>query len=80
MKPTLIFVRHSEIGGRVFMHGSELPPDLLSQEQVNKLIDQGILAECPERRSLYRLFAPFSGCKEQESLTKTELSELALSR
>jgi hypothetical protein len=78
MRPTLVFIRHIEIGGRAFAHGSELPPDLLSQHEVAKLLDHAVLREYPERRSLYRLFAPFSGSKEQEQLDKQELTELAL--
>jgi hypothetical protein len=78
MRATLVAIRHFEIGGRVFHHGSEIMPDLLSKESADKLIDQGVLREYRERRSLYRLFAPFSGAKEKESLDDDELNKLAL--
>jgi hypothetical protein len=78
MRPTLVVIRHLEINGRVFAHGSELPPDLLTQEEAAKLLDAGSLVEYPDRRSLYRLFHLFSGSKEQEQLTKEELSAHAL--
>ena len=78
MRPTLVFIRHCEIDGRAFTHGSELEPDILSQDQVDKLLDAGFLKECPERRSLYRLFPAFSGCKQREHLSEEELDALAL--
>ena len=67
MRPTLIFVRHTEINGRAYRHGDELPSDLLSQETIARLIDQGRIKEQP-RRSLYRLLHHFSGCSETEPL------------
>lgn len=79
MRPTLVFIRHYEINGRLYRHSEELPPGALPQETVDRLLDQGVLAECPERRSLYRLFGPFSGCKERESFTKQELTDFTLS-
>ena len=78
MRPTLIVIRHLEIDGRAFAHGSELPPDLLTREQVDKLLDEGRLVEYLERRSLYRLLTVFSGASEKESLTKQELDTCAL--
>jgi len=78
MRPTLAIIRHLEIDGRSFCHGSELPPDLLTRGEVDKLLDEGRLAEYPERRSLYRLLSPFSGAKEKEQLTNDELDTCAL--
>jgi hypothetical protein len=78
MRPTLVAIRHLEIQGHVFHHGSEIMPDLLSKESVDKLIDQGALREYPERRSLFRIFSQFSGCKEREQLDKDELDAFAL--
>jgi hypothetical protein len=80
MRPTLVFIRHLEINGRQFHHGDELPPGTLTQAEVDNAIDQGVLSECPERRSLYRLFSAFSGAKETEALTKEELTAYGLSR
>ena len=79
-RPTLVFIRHHEIGARVFPHGSELEPDLLTQDDINKLIDKGVLKEydSSERRSLFRLFPTFSDCKETESLTDDELKAYTL--
>jgi hypothetical protein len=78
MRPALIVIRHLEIGGRSFTHGSELPPDLLTSDEVDKLLDAGSLREYPERRSLYRLLWAFSGCSEKEHLTNDELTSCAL--
>ncbi len=80
MTPTLVAIRHLEIDGHVFQHGAEIVPGLFAQEVVDKLLDQGVLREYPERRSLHRLFAPFSGCKNREQLTKAELTSFALSQ
>jgi hypothetical protein len=78
MRPTLVFIRHHEIDGRIFIHGSELQPDLLAQDVIDKLIDKGVLREYPERRSLYRPLHIFSGCKEREPLTQQERDAYAL--
>ena len=78
MNPTLVFVRHTEIAGRTFAHGSELPPDLHTQDEVAKLLDHGWLAEYPERRSLHRLLSVFSRCKVTEELDAHELRAYAL--
>lgn len=80
MRPTLVFIRHHEIDGRLYRHAEELPPRALSPETIDQLLDQGILTEVPERRSLYRLFAPFSDTKETEPFTKEELTAYALSQ
>jgi hypothetical protein len=78
MRPTLIFIRAHQIDGHQFLHGDELPPGIVSQEAVKLLLDQGFLEQCPQRRSLYRLLAPFSDCKEQEQLDNKELKAYAL--
>jgi hypothetical protein len=72
VRPTLVFIRHGQIGSRVFQHGDELPPDIISQETIAKWLDQKWIYEDSERRSLYRIFAPFSGSKESEELTGEE--------
>ena len=64
---TLIAIRHLEIDGHVFAHGTEIMPGLLRKETVAKLLDQGRIQERP-RRSLYRLLHQFSGCTETEPL------------
>jgi len=78
---TIIFNGHAEVGGRTFHHGDELPPGLLPPEVVDQWLDQRKLTEydSSERRSLFRLFPAFSGCKEQEELTREELTAFALS-
>lgn len=72
--PTLIFVRHGQVGSQHFQHGEELPPGLIPCEVVDKWLDQRWLKEydSSERRSLYRLLHRFSGCSEQEQLTQKE--------
>ena len=57
-QPTLIFVKHSEIGGRHFPFGSECPPGLLTARQVEEALDGGWLKEYPVR-SLYAAFHLF---------------------
>jgi hypothetical protein len=76
--PTLIFVRHHSIGGRLFRHGTELEPDTLSAEQIDRLLDEHILSDRTQRRSLYRLLHNFSGCKESQPLTNEERNNLCL--
>ena len=78
MKPTLVFIRHTEINGRVYFHGDELLPDSLEQVVIDKLLDQKSLAEYRERRSLYRLFSVFSGCAQRELLDEQERDAYAL--
>jgi hypothetical protein len=80
MRPTLVVIRHLEIDGHVLRHGAEIVPGLLAKEVVDKLLDQGVLREYPERRSLHRLFSEFSDCKDREQPTKAELTEFALSQ
>src|SRR4029453_7703417 len=41
-------------------------------------LDQGVLREYPERRSLYRLLPAFSGCSERERLEPDELAAYTL--
>jgi hypothetical protein len=77
--PTLVFIGPRQVGDQQFQHGDEVPPDLLSQEQINRMLDQKVLAEIPQRRSLFALFAPFSGAKEREPLD-AELTEFALQK
>ena len=43
MRPTLIFVRHTDFGDRAFPHAAELPPNFLGQEVIDKLLDSGRL-------------------------------------
>jgi hypothetical protein len=76
--PTLIFVRSYNLGDRLFRTGDELPPNVLEQSDIDKLIDQRRLAERKDRRSLFRLFSKFSGCAQREQLTQEELDTLAL--
>ena len=73
---TLVSNGTNEINGRRFNHGEELPPDLLSRETVDQWLDRRWLHEynTADRRSLYRLFAPFSGCSQTEPLTREELA------
>jgi len=78
MRPALIVTRHLDLGTLSLRHGEELPPDLLTQDEVDKLLDEGWLAEYPERRSLYRLLSMFSGAKEKEPLDRHELTAYAL--
>jgi hypothetical protein len=79
MRPTLIFVRHTDFGDRQFQHGDELPPRFLGDEAINKLLDSGRLVEYRERRSLYRLLHVFSGCTESEPLTDEEIALFSIS-
>ena len=76
---TLIAIRHLEIEGHVFAHATEILPGLLPKDAIDKLIDQGQVKEYDsrDRRSLYRLFAPFSGCKARQPLD-AELTAYAL--
>ncbi len=78
--PTPVVVRHAQIGNQHFAHGEELPPDVLTAEQIAQWLDNKQLVEydSQERRSLHRLFAPFSGAAEKEQLTQQEKEKLCL--
>jgi len=77
MRPTLIAFQHFEIDGHVFRHAQEIMPALIDEKKLDKLLDQGRVRECPERRSLYRIFHVFNDCSETEPLDE-ELSQFAL--
>jgi hypothetical protein len=80
MTTTLVVLGTRDINGRRYTQGEELPPDLLPRDVVDKWLDNRWLFEyySADRRSLFRLFAPFSGSKEQGQLTKEELTAYAL--
>jgi hypothetical protein len=77
---TLIAIKHFEIDGYTFHHGCEIMPGLLAKRTVDKLIDSGHVREydSSERRSLYKLFSPFSGCDEREPLGAEDLTSYGL--
>jgi hypothetical protein len=77
---TIIARSGRRIGGELYPHGAEIPPGSLSDGAIDSMIDNGELIEydSADRRSLYRLFTPFSNCAEQELLTQEELNDLAL--
>lgn len=78
--PTLVFRRSGAIGSRQFGCGDELPPNVLSPEVIAHWLDEDWIRECDsaERPSLYRLFYRFSGCKEEQPLTKEQIARYAL--
>ena len=80
MRATLVFVHHREIGGRLFHHGSELPPGLLLENEIAIALDHGWLRQLhfSERRSLYKIFHRFSGCNERQPLGQQELASMTL--
>ena len=75
---TLVALRQLEVEGKLFHHAAEIVPGLLAQETIDKLLDQRMIAEYPERRSLYRLLSAFSGVKDREELDKHEQAVYAL--
>jgi hypothetical protein len=77
---TLVFIRAHYVDGRLVHYpGDEAPPGMFSRETINRALDEGYLAEIDsaDRPSLYRLFARFTGCKEQP-LTKEQIACHAL--
>ena len=78
MIPTLVSIHHHELNGRQFLHGDEIVPGLLTGELLDWWIDKRWCREMPERRSLHRLFHPFSGCEERQELTERELTSYTL--
>ena len=76
--PTLVSIHYRQIGDRHFHHSAEIEPDVLTGDLLDWWLDHKWCAESPERRSLYRLFAPLSGSKEREQLTGAELANYAL--
>jgi hypothetical protein len=77
MKPTLIALSHRQLGDSHFRHGEEIPPDKLEGELRDYWLDHKWAQE-HDRRSLYRLFAPFSGVKDKEQLAQEELDACGL--
>jgi len=76
--PTLVAIHHREIGDRHFRHGEEIEPGLLEEEPRDWWLDKKWCIEIPERRSLYRLFHHFSGCKDRERFSQSELALFGL--
>jgi hypothetical protein len=77
---TLAAVQPRQIGTVLYQHGEEIPAAAIPEGQLDKLVDAGWIRayDTSERRSLHRLFAPFSGSKESERLDKAELTAFAL--
>ena len=67
------------LSGRRFAHGEEIPATELSDELLDYWLDHklAIEIESDDRRSLHRLFSPFSGTDETETLDR-ELAQYAL--
>ena len=78
MIPTLVSIHHHELNGVQLIHGDEIVPGLLTGELLDWWIDKRWCREMPERRSLHRLFHPFSGCEERQELTERELTSYTL--
>jgi hypothetical protein len=80
MRPTLVAIHHRQLGERLFRHGAEIEPELLEGALLDYWLDHKWCRGMPERRSLYRLFALFSGCKESEHLNADELDAYTLTK
>jgi hypothetical protein len=78
--PTLIFIRHGQVGDRQFHFGDELPPGLVSQEVVDHWLDENWLKahDSTQRPSLYRLFARFTGATPEQPLTQEQAEKFCL--
>jgi hypothetical protein len=65
---TIVARSHRTIEGKLYHHGDEIPPGLLSDEAINRMLVNREVDEynSADRRSLYRLFHRFSDCKETE--------------
>ena len=75
---TLIFTRGYYLNSRLIHHpGDEVPPGLFSKEQVDSMLDARQLAEY-DRPPLYRIFHKFTGCSEEQPLTKEQIARYAL--
>jgi hypothetical protein len=76
---TLIARGYREFAGQAYHHGSEIPPGVLPPEIVANWLDWRWCDEldAAERRSLHRLFFPFSGSTETEPLDD-ELKRFAI--
>ena len=48
-RPVLVFIKAHYIDGRIVHYfGDEMPPRLFAQEVINRLLDDGVLAEYDE--------------------------------
>ena len=76
---TLICNSHHQINGRLFRHGEEIPPNFLTADELNRLIDEKKVIEIDEgyRRSVYRLFPEFAGIKTDHQTGRVSDPELA---
>ena len=79
MKPTLIVIG-THLYAKGFPHAAELRPGLLSQEGIDRLVDERKLEEVDAnvRRSLYALFPEFSGVSAEAQPFEKELAPFAL--
>ena len=51
-RPTLVFIKAHYIDGRIVHYfGDEMPPRLFAQEVINRLLDDGVLAEYGREQS-----------------------------
>jgi hypothetical protein len=80
MMKTLVVIHHLQVGDQQFLHGAELPPDLLPREAIDLHLDRKQLVEydANERRSLHRLLHHFSGCSQIERASTDEHAAFAL--
>ena len=51
-RPTLVLIKAHYIDGRIVHYfGDEMPPRLFAQEVINRLLDDGVLAEVRREQS-----------------------------
>jgi hypothetical protein len=81
MRPTLVFIRAQYVDGHLrHWPQSEVPPNLLSDQQIDLMLDRGELAEvdASQRRSLYRTFFRFTGATPEQPMTREQLEQFSL--
>lgn len=75
-----LVAQSTHLFARGFPHGAEVPPGLLSQAEIDRLVDERKLEELDSgvRRSIYRLFPEFSGVALDPAVLDSELARFAL--
>lgn len=77
MKTLVVIGSSLRINEELILHGAELRPGALSQDEITQLLDSGRLEES-DRRSYYALFPEFSGSGLEPTPFDDELARYSL--
>jgi hypothetical protein len=70
---TLVAKGHQRLESGALIHnGCEIPPNALTDSEIERWLDDGKLVEVPERRSLYATFSMFASLEIPAGSFKAE--------